>query len=216
MLRNTASWKLNGLPDDRQNKSAAPNRAFAQSRWETTGVLIRDEKIMNREELSRKLIVIANDLIQAKGYIAHVDIFMKLNYLNSKDYNSWRMKKIPYLERNIKVNLGTISFIMKFIRKHAEDKGLRESWTDYSSWGKGKKIKLQFSKSGETTIERAYATHLVEPKLNNKTLDNLVSCIANTPNKIMSIFDADLAWMEQGDTEVSSVPAKTKAAQKEA
>jgi len=32
----------------------------------------------------------------------------------------------------------------------------------------------------------------------------------------MSIFDADLAWMEQGDTEVSSVPTKTKAAQKEA
>ncbi|OGV53685.1 MAG: hypothetical protein A2X45_18030 [Lentisphaerae bacterium GWF2_50_93] len=44
----------------------------------------------------------------------------------------------------------------------------------------------------------------------------LVSCIANMPNKIMSVFDADLAWMEQGDTEVSSVPAKTKAAQKEA
>jgi len=44
----------------------------------------------------------------------------------------------------------------------------------------------------------------------------LVSRIANTPNKIMSIFDADLAWMEQGDTEVSSVPTKTKAAQKEA
>ena len=43
----------------------------------------------------------------------------------------------------------------------------------------------------------------------------LVSCITNTLNKIMSIFDADLAWMEQGDTEVSSVPAKTKAAQKE-
>jgi len=127
---------------------------------------------MNRDELSRKLVAVANDLLRAKGYISHVDVFMKLNYLNSKDYNSWRMKQIPYLERIIKVNLGTINFIMKFIRKHAKDKGLKESWTDYSSWGKGKKIKLQFSKSGEMNIEKAYSTHLVIPKSNNKTQDN--------------------------------------------
>ena len=60
----------------------------------------------------------------------------------------------------------------------------------------------------ETRVIRNYAAYLRDV--------TLVSCIANTPNKIMSIFDADLAWMEQGDIEVSSVPAKTKAAQKEA
>ena len=124
---------------------------------------------MNREELSNKLIAVANDLIHAKGYISHIDVFMKLNYLDSKDYNAWRMKQIPYIERVIKVNLGTISFMMKFIRKHAKDKGLKESWTDYLSWGKGKRVKLRFSKSGETTIEKAYATHMVMPKSNNKT-----------------------------------------------
>ena len=123
------------------------------------------------EELSNKLIAVANDLLRAKGYISHVDVFMKLDYLDLKDYNAWRMKQIPYLERVIKVNLGTISFIMKFILKHAEDKGLKESWTDYSSWGKGKRVKLRFSKSGEVTIEKAYANHLVLPKSNNKTQD---------------------------------------------
>ena len=81
---------------------------------------------MNREELSNKLIAVANDLIHAKGYISHIDVFMKLNYLDSKDYNAWRMKQIPYLERVINVNLGTISFMMKFIRKHAKDKGLKK------------------------------------------------------------------------------------------
>jgi len=36
--------------------------------------------------------------------------------------------------------------------------------TVYKSWGKGKKTLLHFSKSGDPSIEAAYATHFVRPQ----------------------------------------------------
>jgi hypothetical protein len=33
--------------------------------------------------------------------------------------------------------------------------------TVYNSWGKGPKVRLQFSKSGNKQIEESYATHYV-------------------------------------------------------
>jgi len=53
---------------------------------------------------------------------------------------------------------------MKALRRGCLDAKLKPSWTGYSSWGKGRKIRLRFSKSGDENIERAYATHFVTKK----------------------------------------------------
>jgi len=39
---------------------------------------------------------------------------------------------------------------------------LKESWTAYNKYGKGKKARLRFSKSGNEKIEKTYATHYVK------------------------------------------------------
>jgi hypothetical protein len=72
------------------------------------------------------------------------------------------MKRVPYLERLIKVNLGKINFIMKTVRRNCINGNLNPSWTGYKSWGKGNKIDLRFSKTGESNIEKSYATHFVK------------------------------------------------------
>lgn len=72
---------------------------------------------MNRNQLESKLSVVTSELLQEKEYISFVDIFIKLNYLDRKEYENWRMKRIPYLERVITTNLSTINFIMKTVRK---------------------------------------------------------------------------------------------------
>ncbi len=118
---------------------------------------------MNRQKLQGKLSPVTTDLFREKGYVAFVDVFMALGYLDPKDYRDWRMKRVPYLERVIRVNLNTISFIMKSVRKNCRNGGCRESWTGYKSWGKGPKVTLRFSKSGEAAIERTYATHFLKP-----------------------------------------------------
>ena len=117
---------------------------------------------MNRQELRKKLGEVTGNLIREKGYITFVDVFMNCGYLDLKDYEAWRMKRIPYLEKVIKVNLGKINFIMKTVRENSRKGNLKESWTAYKSWGRGKKEWLRFSKSGEEAIEKAYATHFVK------------------------------------------------------
>ena len=125
---------------------------------------------MNRRELHSKLSVVTSKLFLEKGHVAFVDVFMALGYLTPKEYANWRMKRVPYLEQVIATNLGTISFIMKTVKKNCRDGNCRESWTGYKSWGKGKKEVLRFSKSGEDFIERTYATHFLKPDNNSREL----------------------------------------------
>lgn len=119
---------------------------------------------MNRQDLDKKLSLLTSQLLKENGYICMVDIFLGLGFLSKKDLESWRMKRIPYLERGIQVNLGKISFIIKTVRKNCKNGNLRESFTAYKSYGKGKKKTLRFSKSGDENIERTYSTHYLKPK----------------------------------------------------
>jgi hypothetical protein len=123
---------------------------------------------MNNQEIVSKLSAITSELLTEKGYIAFTDVFIKLGYLDPEDYESWRMKKVPYLEKVIKTNLSKISFIMKTVRKNSINGKLKESWTGYKSWGKGEKVFLRFSKSGDEYIEKVYATHYLLNKRKDK------------------------------------------------
>lgn len=119
---------------------------------------------VNREELEKKLSNITSALLKEKGYISLVDVFIGLGYLSEKDVEEWRMKRIPYLEKCIGVNLSKASYIVKTVRSNCIKGKLKESYTSYKSWGKGKKSALRFSKSGQSNIEEAYATHFIKPK----------------------------------------------------
>lgn len=119
---------------------------------------------MNRQKLTKKVKGTVDTLVYEKGYVSAVDLFMRLDKLSKHDYEAWRKKQIPYLERVIQGNLSNLSFTMKELRKHAQNRSLKPSWTAYRSWGKGPKVKLRFSKSGQASIEEAYATHYVSPK----------------------------------------------------
>lgn len=118
----------------------------------------------NRQDLVRALGTITSELLKEKGFICFVDVFMRLGYLSRADYENWRFKRVSPLERVLTVNLSRINFIMKTVRRNSLNGHLKPSMTVYKSWGKGKKTLLQFSKSGDTTIETAYATHFVKPK----------------------------------------------------
>lgn len=100
---------------------------------------------MNRRDLEKKLSPVTSSLLREKGYISLIDVFMNLRYLAQKDVESWRMKRVPYLEKSIMIGLGKISFIINTVCENCQNGGLRESHTAYKSWGKGAKVDLQFS-----------------------------------------------------------------------
>jgi len=118
----------------------------------------------NRQDLERALSAVTSELLNEKGYICFVDVLMKLGYLSKSDYENWRLKRVSPLERVLRVNLSRIHFIMKTVRRNSLKGHLKPSMTVYKSWGKGQKTRLPFSKSGDPTIETAYATHFVKPK----------------------------------------------------
>ena len=99
---------------------------------------------MNRKQLQSKLSTVTSELLIEKGYISFVDVFMKLGYLDPKDYENWRMKRIPYLERVIKINLGKINFIMKTVHRNCLNGNLNPSWTGYKSCNGGRSSYFNF------------------------------------------------------------------------
>ena len=117
---------------------------------------------MNRAELVASMNRVSSELLREKGFISFVDVLILMGKLTKEDHESWRMKRIPYLERAIRLNLSQLSHLLRVLRQNAVKGRLQPRKTAYVCWGKGPKQPLRFSKSGQTRIEEAYATHFVK------------------------------------------------------
>ncbi|ODS36000.1 MAG: hypothetical protein A7316_10405 [Candidatus Altiarchaeales archaeon WOR_SM1_86-2] len=114
------------------------------------------------------------EILKKQGYVSPVDLFIHCNRLDKKKYEGWRFKRVPYLEKVIKGNLSTLNRFLRILKYHAGSMCLKESITTYKSWGKGSKIILRFSKSGNNHLEKLYSTHYVIKKTNGKgTIKNV-------------------------------------------
>ena len=123
---------------------------------------------MNRAELVASMNRASSDLLREKGFISFVDVLIQMGKLTKEDHESWRMRRIPYLERAIRLNLSQLNHLRRTLRQNAVKGHLRPSKTAYVSWGKGPKQPLRFSKSGHPRIEEAYATHFVRRERQGK------------------------------------------------
>ena len=101
------------------------------------------------------------ELLKDDIFVTPVDVFIKIGVLTKEAYEDWRFGRITYLEKVISCNLSKANRILRILRLHAKDRGLKPSKTVYKKWGKGKKIFLRFSKSGNPALEEAYSTHYV-------------------------------------------------------
>jgi len=119
---------------------------------------------MNNKELEKKVKQLVSELSYLKGYVSSVDVLLKLGYITQSDYQNWRLGKIEYLEKVCEANLHKLSTVNKFIRKFAAEWNLEGSWTGYNKFGKGPKKRLIFSKTRDSKIEYAYATHYLNKK----------------------------------------------------
>jgi hypothetical protein len=114
---------------------------------------------MSQDDLKRKVRDVAEVLLDQKGYISPVDLLIKMGRLSAKDYEDWRRGRIPYLEKACVGSLGKLSTIMMELKLFGKEKELKQSWTAYNRLGKGQKQRLRFSKTGDSNIEKEYATH---------------------------------------------------------
>jgi hypothetical protein len=119
---------------------------------------------LNRDDLIKQINEASSVVLREKGYVSFVDVLMEMDKLSKEDYEAWRSRQFPYLERVITVNLAKLNYMLWKLHESAKKGGLRPSRTAYVSWGKGARIPLRFSNSGDPNIEEAYSTHFLKPK----------------------------------------------------
>lgn len=95
--------------------------------------------------------------------VTPVDVLVRMQLLAPADLESWRMGRVPYLEKVIAGNLTKLGRLLRILRMHAHELNLVPSTTVYMRWGKGPKRRLRFSKTGEQPVEDAYSRHFVWP-----------------------------------------------------
>jgi hypothetical protein len=105
-------------------------------------------------------------LIEEKGYISPIDLYVRMEWLTMKQVEDWRFKRITYLERVTACSLTKLNHTLSALQTFAHEQKLKPSKTVYKSWGKGPKKQLRFSKTGNPHMEDRYATHYVRPKVN--------------------------------------------------
>ena len=121
---------------------------------------------MSRTDLTQKAQAAASQVLHAKGYISPVEVLMAMGTLTKQAYERWRFRQVPYLEKVLPGSLNKFQFFLRTLRSHARDElGLKASRTVYTSWGKGHRQLLRFSKYGNPYLEELYSTHYVGRKL---------------------------------------------------
>jgi len=110
------------------------------------------------------IVRVVEDLLREKGFVAPVELFIRMNLLSPESAEDWRRGQISYLERVIRCNLSKASRILRILRMHAHDLDLKPSLTVYKRRTKGSRPLLRFSKTGNHNIEEAYARHFVSPR----------------------------------------------------
>jgi len=117
---------------------------------------------MNRTDLIKKARTAADRVLQAKGYISVVDVLLEMRRLSPENYEAWRFRRVPHLEKVLPGSLDEHAFFCRELQAYVRDElKLKPSHTAYMSWGKGHRQPLRFTKFGQPHLEELFSTHYV-------------------------------------------------------
>jgi len=138
----------------------------------------------NRRTLAERVVRAAEATLAAQKYVSPIDVLLGLGWLDPGTVKRWRQGQIYCLERVVQSNLPRISEAMQLFRSWAGDKGLLSSETHYVARTPQRQT-LQFSRSGDPTIERLYRTHWVSPDLSERKRERLAEKAARAPDLVV-------------------------------
>jgi hypothetical protein len=139
---------------------------------------------MNDRRLEQRVTAVAEAALSERGFVTAIDIFLGLGWLAPSSEQAWHQGRTPYLERVITANLSKISTAMRCFRAWARRRDLKPSETAYVARSRGRAT-LRFSKSGNPSIERAYRTHWVSPRLSERKRERLAERHSKPPELVV-------------------------------
>src|ERR1700687_4313766 len=133
---------------------------------DSENVLLKKITVANyrQDPYYARIVKAVEGLLREKGFVAPLELFIRMDLLSPESVENWRRVRIAYLERVIRCNLSKASRILGILRMLAHDLDLKPSLTVYKRWTKGSRPLLRFSKTGDHNIEAAYARHFVSPR----------------------------------------------------
>jgi hypothetical protein len=142
----------------------------------------------NRDKIEKRVIQASEEALYRQQYVSPLDVLLGMGTLHPSQIQDWRKGRVPHLEGIIQGNLSKISFAMKCFRSWAIKKGLKPSKTVYLARTRGPKKPLQFSKSGNPSIEQACQTHYISPLLSSKKKEKLKEKFEKPPELVVFII----------------------------
>jgi hypothetical protein len=127
----------------------------------------------NQKQLQRRVEQAAEATLARKKSVSAIDVLVGIRWLPPPVLDQWRQGRLPSLERGIEVNLHKLSTAMHLFRSWAVGRGLVPSETAYVTSTRQRQP-LQFSVSGQESVERGYRTHWVSPDLSEPRRKQLV------------------------------------------
>jgi len=134
----------------------------------------------------------AEAALARQEYVSPVDVLLGTGWLDPAHLKEWRTGRVSHLEGAVQANLARVSEAMRLFRSWAERRGLRPSEAAYVARAPDRPV-LQFSKSGDPDIERAYRTHWVSPALPERKRRRIEETASRPPDLVV-IQPLDQEW----------------------
>jgi hypothetical protein len=138
----------------------------------------------NQTKLERRVAQAAEAALAERRYVTAIDVLVGVGWLTPPAVDRWRQGRVEDLERVAQANLHNLSTAMAIFRRWARDQGLRPSETAYVARTRDRRP-LRFSRSGDASIERAYRTHWVSPKLSDAQQRRLADKQSQPPDLVV-------------------------------
>jgi hypothetical protein len=138
----------------------------------------------NRSKLADRVTRAAETSLAAQGFVSPLDVLGGIGWLDAASEKRWRLGQVERLEDVIQTKPSRISEAMSLFGAWAAEKGLLASETQYVARTPQRQT-LQFSSSGDPTIERLYRTHWVSPALSEKKRERLTEKANRAPELVV-------------------------------
>lgn len=151
------------------------------------------------KRLEERVIAAARAALADRQVVSAIDVLLGLGWLSRSGEQAWRQGRMPYLEAAVTTNPSKVSNAMRFFCRWAQREGLQSSDASYLARSPARRS-LRFSRGGEASIERAYRTLWLSPRLSQRERERLLERRSRPPELVVIAPLNDWTCADCGDT----------------
>lgn len=150
------------------------------------------------QDLETRVVQAAEAALSNQNYVSVIDLFYGMRLLLPMHVDSWRKGQIGTLEEMVQGGPTKISSSIELLQGWARQKGLIPSEAQYLRQGRAGAISLQFSRTGDPELEKAYRTYFVSPELSERKRQQLKEKLNSVPQPVVFELVKDSQCSECG------------------